>query len=246
MRTILLVCFGLLSAGVSLYPQVKIGDNPSTLNSNSLLELESTNKGFLVPRINLSGLTNVAPLTAPVPIGMTVYNIGTAIPTGYYFWDGTRWLRLLTSGNYRDNYVLVKSAADFPAPVAGVITLAPNTTYEINGTITLNSRINLNGSKIEGMDALNDRLVYTPGTGELFTGSGGGNIRSVSLSAPTAGARLFGINAAGANDNLTVQNCYITGCNNIGLIQGFGGTVFFGTVAFFPIRMALRFRTTPM
>ncbi|MGQ3015336.1 MAG: hypothetical protein ACT6QS_16605 [Flavobacteriales bacterium] len=233
MRTLLLVCCSLLCTGLSLYPQVKIGDNPTSLNSNSLLELESSNKGFLVPRVSLTGLTAAAPLTAPVPVGMTVYNTGAVLPGGYYFWDGGRWLRLLTSANMRDNYVLVKSAADFPAPVGGVITLAANTTYEINGTITLSSRINLNGAKIDGMDAVNDRLVYTPGTGELFTGNGGGNIRSVTLSAPTAGGRLFGINAAGANSNLTIQNCYIIGCNNVGVIQGFGGTVFFNTVAFF-------------
>lgn len=233
MRTLLLVCCSLLCTGLSLYPQVKIGDNPTTLNNNSLLELESTNKGFLVPRVSLTGLTSAAPLTAPVPTGMTVYNTGAAVPTGYYFWNGTRWLRLLTSANMRDNYVLVKSAADLPAPVGGIITLQANTTYEINGTITLSNSINLNGAKIDGMDAVNDRLVYTPGTGELFTGNGGGNIRSVTLSAPTAGSRLFGINAAGANTNLTIQNCYVIGCNNVGLIQGFGGTVFLNTVAFF-------------
>ncbi len=37
--------------------QVKIGNNPATINANSLLELESTDKGFLPPRVALNGIS---------------------------------------------------------------------------------------------------------------------------------------------------------------------------------------------
>jgi len=77
--------------------QVKIGDNPNTINSNSLLELESTTKGFLPARVTLVSLDNVAPLTGTVPAGMLVYNTGTAVPSGYYFWDGSKWATLSQS-----------------------------------------------------------------------------------------------------------------------------------------------------
>ena len=71
--------------------QVKIGNNPNTINANSLLEMESTNKGFLPPRVALTSLDAVAPLTGTVPAGMMVYSSGGTVADGFYFWDGTKW-----------------------------------------------------------------------------------------------------------------------------------------------------------
>ena len=38
--------------------QMKIGDNPTTINSASLLELETTNKGFVFPRVALTNASS--------------------------------------------------------------------------------------------------------------------------------------------------------------------------------------------
>ncbi|HEY1046343.1 MAG TPA: FISUMP domain-containing protein [Bacteroidia bacterium] len=79
--------------------QVKFGNNPGTINSNSVLELESTNKGLLMPRVALSALNLASPLSAHVA-GMTVYNTATAgtapnnVTPGYYYNDGTQWVRI--------------------------------------------------------------------------------------------------------------------------------------------------------
>ncbi len=86
--------------------QVKIGDNPAAINSNSLLELESTNKGFLPPRVALNSLASAAPLTGTVPAGMLVFSSGGTLSNGYYYWDGTVW-KSLTTGNVN---VVSKSA----------------------------------------------------------------------------------------------------------------------------------------
>lgn len=42
-----------------LFSQVKIGNNPATINSNSLLELESTNKTFVMPRMTSIQMMNI-------------------------------------------------------------------------------------------------------------------------------------------------------------------------------------------
>jgi hypothetical protein len=215
---------------ISSYTQVKIGNNPNTIDVNSLLELETTNKGFLAPRVALNSITSVAPLTGTVTEGMLVYSTGGTLTNGFYVWSGTKWNRINTAS--RDNFVLVKSAADFPAPVAGVITLASNTVYELNGTITTVNKINLNNAWICGRDAINDKLIYTGATGELFTGSAGGNVRQLTLCAPTPGTKVFNINAAGANVNFTVLNCYIGNSYEVGVVQNFGGVVYFQTVAY--------------
>ncbi|HUP10961.1 MAG TPA: hypothetical protein VM187_02070 [Niastella sp.] len=77
--------------------QVKIGDNPNTINANSLLELESTNKGFLPPRVALNSTASIAPLTGAVTAGMMVYSTGGTLADGYYYWNGTAWRLVATS-----------------------------------------------------------------------------------------------------------------------------------------------------
>jgi hypothetical protein len=61
----------LLLAGSTAFAQLKIGNNPSTINKSSILELESTQQGLLLPRIPGSNLT-AAPLNT-APDGMIIY-----------------------------------------------------------------------------------------------------------------------------------------------------------------------------
>jgi hypothetical protein len=90
--------------------QVKIGDNPNTINGGSLLELETTNKGFVFPRVALTGLSSPSPLPTGILTGTVVFNTASAVGTGVglYFWSGTAWVAIgsgtlgngwLTGGN---------------------------------------------------------------------------------------------------------------------------------------------------
>jgi len=80
---------------VSITAQVKIGDNPNTINPNSILEIESTNKGLLLPRIALISTSSPSPLSAHIA-GMTVYNTATAgdVVPGYYYNNGSKWIEI--------------------------------------------------------------------------------------------------------------------------------------------------------
>jgi len=212
--------------------QIKIGDNPTTINANSLLEMESSSKGFLCPRMALNDANSISPMTGSVTEGMMVYNETGSLEKGFYYWNGSKWIRMATDVKTRTNYVLVKSSADFPTPVSGVITLNPGTLYEINGTITLTSKINLNGCTIMGMDHMNDKLVYLPTSGELFTGGSSGTLKMMTLSAPNAGSKLFNLDFAGLQKDFIVQNCIVAGCNNIGSIKGSIGHLLFTDMIF--------------
>lgn len=228
-KILLLICL-LSSTYIVSNAQVKIGDNPNSINANSLLELESSNKGFLAPRVMLSYADSVTPMTAPVPAGMLVYSSGGTLADGYYLWNGTKWVSLLTSKYLRTNYVLVKSASDFPAAVGGVRTLDAGTLYEINGTITLTDKIDLNGCAVSGRDVANDKLIYT-GSAELFTGTKGGILTSLTLMAPAG--KVFNINAGGdTTANLAVLNCLLLASSSVGTIRGFGSLVRFADDVF--------------
>ncbi|HYE56248.1 MAG TPA: hypothetical protein VD996_15470, partial [Chitinophagaceae bacterium] len=92
-----LLTVALLTLALFTKAQVKIGNNPNTINSNSLLELESTNKGFLPPRVALNSTSSVSPLTGTVPAGMLVFSTGGSLTDGYYYWNGTEWKLVATS-----------------------------------------------------------------------------------------------------------------------------------------------------
>jgi hypothetical protein len=57
-------------ANTAALAQIKLGDNPGTIDVNSLLELESTTKGLLFPRIDSTNMVNMA---SP-PRGMVLFN----------------------------------------------------------------------------------------------------------------------------------------------------------------------------
>ncbi|MFD1063184.1 hypothetical protein ACFQ1Q_07985 [Winogradskyella litorisediminis] len=68
------------------YSQVKIGNNPSIIDSNSILELESNEKVFVLTRITDAQMNTIVPLE-----GALIYNIDSECIFAY---DGTRWKNL--------------------------------------------------------------------------------------------------------------------------------------------------------
>ncbi|WP_312297936.1 hypothetical protein [Chryseobacterium sp.] len=62
-----------------------------------MLDVSASNMGILVPRVNL--VSNTLDLNADgdnnvrnQPQGLLVYNIGTVLGKGYYFWNGSEWM----------------------------------------------------------------------------------------------------------------------------------------------------------
>ncbi|NOT52260.1 MAG: hypothetical protein HOP10_13390 [Chitinophagaceae bacterium] len=162
--------------------QVKVGDNPATINTNSLLEMESSNKGFLPPRVALNSFSSVSPLSGTVPAGMLVFSSGGTLTDGFYYWDGTEWKKL---ANGNENLVtktatatLLKSetivlASNDIVLTLPVVTSADNglqVTVKNNGTYTDQVTVKGNGSAtIDGSDSVN----ITRFVGHTFIASGG-------------------------------------------------------------------------
>lgn len=80
----------------SLYAQVGIGTtNP---DASSMLDIESSNAGLLIPRVSLTNTSTAVPVTAPAE-SLLVYNTNTAgdVVPGFYYWTGTAWKSLTAS-----------------------------------------------------------------------------------------------------------------------------------------------------
>ncbi len=77
------VCFFVAS-----FAQVGIGT--TTPNSKSLLDLQSTSKGLLLPRMTAAERNAFVPINASTETGMMVYQ--TDSPKGVYSYNGTAWV----------------------------------------------------------------------------------------------------------------------------------------------------------
>jgi hypothetical protein len=70
-------------------------------NSSSMLDIKSTSKGLLIPRVTLTAvLTNASPVSSPAT-GLLVFNEGANQPIGFYYWNGSAWTAL-TGGSAPD------------------------------------------------------------------------------------------------------------------------------------------------
>ncbi len=85
-----LITILILSFSFSTFAQTGIGT--TSPNSNAQLEVASTTKGFLPPRVALTSTTSASPLAAHVA-GMVVYNTATAgdVTPGLYVNTGAVW-----------------------------------------------------------------------------------------------------------------------------------------------------------
>ncbi|WP_435355914.1 hypothetical protein [Emticicia sp. SJ17W-69] len=94
LKSCLLIVAGIIFSQ-NVNAQLKVGSNPTNLASSAVLEVESTNKGVLLPRIALTSITDQVTIPTPAT-GLLVYNTGAAGLTykGYVFWDGSKWIKL--------------------------------------------------------------------------------------------------------------------------------------------------------
>jgi|GEM_PF-525396 len=89
---ILLLLFTFAASGNFVLGQV--GIQTDTPDPSSALEIESTDKGLLIPRVTLSAnLLSPSPVTAPAT-GLLIYNSGPNQEQGFYFWTGSIWKML--------------------------------------------------------------------------------------------------------------------------------------------------------
>lgn len=87
-KIFLIVCVS-LGLTMAVNAQVKVGNNPTALNSSAALEIESANKGFLPPRVALQSISDAVTIPSPAK-GLIVFNLSGPIGLdGLYINSGT-------------------------------------------------------------------------------------------------------------------------------------------------------------
>jgi hypothetical protein len=95
---------------VANFVNAQTGIGTTTPNAAAKLDVNSTEKGFLPPRVALTATNVFAPVTGltgttalATAAGLLIYNTATAgtapnnVVPGYYFWNGTAWINIIGS-----------------------------------------------------------------------------------------------------------------------------------------------------
>lgn len=131
--------FAIIILTISANAQVGIGTNAP--NSSAMLEVKSTNKGFLPPRVTLTGMADVSTVSSPAT-GLLIYNTATAgsgntaVTPGYYFWNGSNWVGLAVQ-TVSNTYQLASTGIINTVNTGQDITTATGYTDVNNSTITV-------------------------------------------------------------------------------------------------------------
>ncbi len=142
-----------------------VGIGTTSPNASAKLELSDANRGFLPPRVALVATNNTTTPVASPATGLMVYNTATAgsgtnaVSPGFYYFDGSNWVKYLSgtqawqsTGNSGTaagtNFIGTTDATDFVTKTnatevmratsggnIGVGTTSPAEKLEVNGNI---------------------------------------------------------------------------------------------------------------
>ena len=104
MKHFLLTALSFLVINYSAICQLGVGT--TTPDNSAMLDVFSSNKGFLPPRVALTSTNLPGPIANPA-VGLLIYNTATSgsdsikVLPGYYYWDGTKWFAISKKGEVR-------------------------------------------------------------------------------------------------------------------------------------------------
>lgn len=145
MKNLLLILFVIIITNI-FSQGVAINNDGSNPNSSAILDVKSTDKGVLIPRMSQSQRN----LISSPATGLLIYQSdGTS---GFYYYNGSAWV-IMNYGNTvsagSSNYIqngTSSQTADYNISGDGTI----GTNLSVGGNETLTGDININGSDING------------------------------------------------------------------------------------------------
>ena len=120
----------------------QVGINTSSPANGAMLDISSSSKGFLMPRVELTGTNDTTTITPSATTGVMVYNTVTAgvipyqVTPGFYYWSGVQWRRLYNQGytllyNQPSELTANSSYTDIPGLDTGDFNIPFSGTYQI-------------------------------------------------------------------------------------------------------------------
>ena len=207
-----LLSLAFLLTGMLSAQNIGINSTGTAPNASALLDVDAApanNKGVLVPRLALVATNNASPVTSPAT-SLLIYNTATAssgstaVVPGYYYWDGTKWVRFqyAASGSSSLDWSLTGNAS----------TVDGTNFLGTTDNVPLNFRVNnLKAGRID------------PTLANTFYGILSGNANTTGNSNTAIGAYALQTNAVGIQNTAIGTNALqanTTGSANVSV--GFG------------------------
>lgn len=145
----------------------QIGIGVSNPDPSAMLEINSKNKGILIPRVSLTSATDQTTIPSPTT-GLMVYNNGNAELKfkGFVFWNGTEWRSInnTTTINPSISGLNCVGASVFPQTFTSGI--------PYSGTLTVPYTNGNGGSYSAGTSYTQNGLTFALNSGTLNNGNG--------------------------------------------------------------------------
>jgi hypothetical protein len=150
MRKQILFIIGLF---FSMQSFAQTGIGTTTPDASAKLDVYSTNKGFLPPRVTLTGISDNSTIPSPAT-GLLVYNTGTnlGLAAGYYYWNGNAWATIATAGG----------SGSFAASFLRGSRTATQSSIAVGGIVSFSAVDNTSGSDIT-LSTSDGKITLRPG-----------------------------------------------------------------------------------
>lgn len=185
----------------------QIGIGTTNPNQSAILDLNATNKGFLIPRVAIKGTTDITTIPNPA-IGLFVYNTVAALGGGVngsavyankiYNWSGSKWNMLI------DNDIIGKELTTLGVPRTAIFELESDINNFLNGQLAGGTQAILMTEVVNSVpeylsfDTAKNELKFKPGiynvslAYEAVHNATGCTIASYFLDFPGGGRRIHG------------------------------------------------------
>ena len=217
-KKLLFFVFLICSLTVKLNAQqnVSISDVNTLPDASSVLDVSSTTKGLLVPRVALTSTTNQSPIPngTTVATALLVYNTATSgdVTPGFYHWANNKWNRFDTGNNIGDWKLLGNAGTNAGTNFLGT-TDAADLVFRTNNTERIRT-LGSNGKVGIGTSSPTMRLDVT----DASTTTDDATIRGTA----TGGARTYGV--FGITTSVTTNASGVRGeANGAAVVNGVWG-----------------------
>ncbi len=168
----------------------QVGIGTTVIENGVELQIESNNKGLLIPRIALTSTSSAAPVgPAPIATGVLIYNTATAgigitsVTPGFYYWSGTEWVALKSTAG--QNWSLTGNAGTSPG--TQYLGTSDNQNFQIKTNNTLRMTVENDGQVIVG--------TGTPQTNTLTTINAGASQIGLFVNSSNSARTIRALNA---------------------------------------------------
>ena len=196
--------------GYNSYSQsLAINTDGSTANASAMLDIKSSTKGLLIPRMTTIQRTGIGtPAT-----GLQVYDTDLNL---LYFYNGSSWAGLSASTNFwtlSGGHIYNNTGTN-----VGIGTTAPGDKLEVNGNIRLTGT----GSVLAGPSTVGSAYSVTVRAGDpnVPIGGSGGSVNITATNNMPAGGSGYSNLGPSGNVNITSGSGYNTAGGNINITAG--------------------------